>query len=589
MKRPTTILGLNAWHPDSSACLVVDGELVAAVEEERFRRIKHWSGFPAQAVRWCLSEAGLDASDLDWVAINRDPKAGLGHKLRHVLSKRPSARMLRDRLANARQVGGVRQSLAETLGLPMDQLAFQTSRVEHHRAHLASSFLVSPFEQAAVVSVDGFGDFASSAWGVGRGSTLTIDGRVRFPHSLGLLYLAVTQLLGFPRYGDEYKVMGMAAYGSPTRLDDVRKLVRLLPNGTFELELRYFRHHSEGVEMRWDGGAPDVGRAYSPEMEALLGAARDPEQELTQGHFDLAASLQACYEEALFHLLRAVAKETGQRALCLSGGCAMNGLANGRILEETPFDELYIPPAPGDAGGAIGAALDVWCGRLGRERVYRMQHAYVGPGFAPRAVADAVAEARMDLDRSACSVRRVEDQGELCRQTAERIAAGCVVGWFQDRMEWGPRALGNRSILADPRRADVRELLNAKIKLRELFRPFAPSVLAEDVGQWFDRDGEVPFMLEIRNVRGDRRKEIPAVTHVDGTGRLQTVGRETNPLYHRLIQSFQDATGVPIVLNTSFNENEPIVCRPEEALHCFLRTKMDVLVLGDHVIERQVA
>lgn len=584
---PTTILGINAWHPDASACLIVEGRVVAAAEEERFGRIKHVAGFPAEAVRWCVREAGIEPEELSWIAVNRDPNAAVVRKAAHALRRVTKPATLGSRLSNRRRVLDTHGWVRSVLGA--DTLSARFAQVEHHRAHLASSFLVSPFERAAVVSIDGFGDFASSAWGLGEGNAVDVRRRTHFPHSLGLLYLAITQLLGFPNYGDEYKVMGMAAYGEPRFLDSMRKLVRLESGGRFRLALRYFVHHTEGVEMNWEGGSPALGTAFSPALVELLGPTRGPEQPLEQRHFDLAASLQALYEEALYHHLRAVAAATGETRLCLSGGCAMNGLANGRIREQTPFEELYIPPAPGDAGGAMGAALDVWCGELDRQRVFTLDHAYLGPRFEEASVASLLRDEHARILDANCSVRRVADPAELCGAVADRIARGEVVGWFQERMEWGPRALGNRSILADPRRSDVRELLNGKIKLRESFRPFAPSVLAEHAGEWFELAGEVPFMLEIRDVREERRESVPAITHVDGTGRLQTVRSEVNPRYHALIRAFYERTGVPMVLNTSFNENEPVVCKPSEALDCFLRTRMDVLVLGDHVIERRAA
>jgi carbamoyltransferase len=587
MARRTAILGLNAYHGDSSACLLLDGELVAAAEEERFHRVKHWAGFPAEAARACLAEAGLEPAEIDHVAINRDPSAHLLQKALFALRRRPDVRAVTDRLKNAFRVGGAEHALAEALGAAPGELRADFHRIEHHRAHMASSFFVSPFEEAAVLSVDGFGDFVSTMWGYGHGSRLAVADKVSFPHSLGLFYLAITQLLGFHDYGDEYKVMGLAPYGEPTRLPEMRRIVRLLSGGRFELDLDCFLHASEGVSMVWDGGSPVVGRAFSAELEQRLGPAREPGEELTQEHRDVAASAQAMYEEALFHVLDQLSNEVHFDALCLAGGCAMNSAANGKITERTRFRRLYVPPAPGDAGGAIGAALCIWNQALGRPRTRPLTGAYLGPGFADDAAASDLADAEEAIARAGCHPRRLDDEEELCRLVAERIAEGAVVGWFQGRMEWGPRALGNRSILADPRRADMRDVLNEKIKKRETFRPFAPSILGEAVGEWFVRDGEAPFMAEVRPVRPERRAEIPAVVHVDGTGRLQTVSREDNPLYHRLISAFRELTGVPILLNTSFNENEPVVCRPREAIDCFLRTDMDLLVIGNHVLERR--
>ncbi|QDU67129.1 carbamoyltransferase [Engelhardtia mirabilis] len=582
----TVILGLNAWHGDSAAALIVDGQLVAAAEEERFRRVKHWAGFPSQAVRYCLESAGLTLADVDHVAINRDPRANLLYKLGYALRRRPSFRLLRSRLANASRVRDLRAELIRGLGACGDDFRARVHHVEHHRAHLASAYLVSPFQSAAVVSVDGFGDFSSAMWAHGHGTDMVELGRVRFPHSLGLYYLALTQHLGFPNYGDEYKVMGMAAYGEPVYLDALRRVVKLRHDGGFELNLDYFVHHKGGVPMTWDGGEPRLGRAFSPKLEELLGPARFVDEALEQRHYDLAASIQAMYEEAFFHMLCALHAQTGETSLCVAGGCGMNSLANGRITTQTPFEEVYVQAAAGDAGGSIGAAAEVWCGVLGRRRLFTMDHAYFGPQFDAEEIGAVVAAAEGRIDSEGCEAVVESDEGALCERVAEAIAEGKVVGWFQGRMEWGPRALGNRSILGDPRRSDLKDILNLKIKRRESFRPFAPSVLREHMSAWFDQTGDVPFMGQVFPIREEKRDKVPAVTHADGTGRLQTVERATNPRYWRLIRAFEERTGVPMLVNTSFNENEPVVCHPREALDCFLRTKMDLLVLGDHLIER---
>ncbi|MEO0651588.1 MAG: carbamoyltransferase C-terminal domain-containing protein [Planctomycetota bacterium] len=582
----TAILGLNAWHGDSAAALMIDGQLVAAAEEERFRRIKHWAGFPSEAVRYCLETAGLDAGELDYVAINRDPRAQAWRKVGHLLSRWPRPGWIAERLANRSKIRDLRAELAEGLGVDAQSIGAKVVNVEHHRAHLASAFLVSPFHSAAVASIDGFGDFSSAAWGHGHGGDVVELGRVRFPHSLGLFYLALTQYLGFPKYGDEYKVMGLAAYGQPHHLPALRRVVRPHHDGSFRLDLSYFVHHKGGAPMTWRGGEPTVGRVWSDALEQLLGPARLPGTELEQRHKDLAASVQALYEECLWRMLTRLHEQTGEDAICLAGGCGMNSLANGRIVENTPFEEVYVQAAAGDAGGALGAAAAVWSQDLGRRRLFSMEHAYWGPGVDEDQVEATLDGARGALEEQGCQTRSFADEEALCEFVAERIAEGKVIGWFQGRMEWGPRALGNRSILGDPRRADMQDILNLKIKRRESFRPFAPSVLRERVGAWFTQVGDVPFMGQVFPIRPERQAKIPAVTHADGTGRLQTVERSANARYWKLIRAFERQTGVPMVLNTSFNENEPVVCRPQEALDCFLRTKMDVLVLGDRVIER---
>ncbi len=581
------ILGINAYHADSSACIVVDGQLVAAAEEERFRRIKHWAGFPTEAVRYCLREADVALEDVDVIAINRHPKANLTRKLIFTLTARPSLSLVLDRLRHAAHWADPTAALVREFGIDEVPLRPKLRLVEHHLAHLASSFFISPFEEAAVVSVDGFGDFLSAMWGTGRGNRIKVRGRVFFPHSLGLFYQAITQYLGFWNYGDEYKVMGLAAYGEPEFLDHMSEIVRIDGGGTYALTLDYFRHHAEGVEMVWDGGEPVCGQIFTPKLEELLGPAREKDEPIGDRHTAIAASLQAMYERAFFALLDRVQRETGLTKLALAGGCAMNSLANGRIFERTGFRDVYIQAAAGDAGGAIGAAFAVWHLELGQPRGFVMDHAYWGPAFSEEDIEAVLERYRPQLEAENCTVRRVDDESELCETTAARIAEGAVVGWFQGRMEWGPRALGNRSILCDPRRLDMKDILNLKIKRRESFRPFAPAILREHVADWFETDYDVPFMLQVFRIRPDKRGLIPAVTHVDGTGRLQTVRREQNPRYYLLIEAFYRRTGVPILLNTSFNENEPVVCRPEEAIDCFLRTQMDTLVIKNFVVHRQ--
>ena len=578
------ILGLNAFHGDSSACLLRDGKLVVAVEEERFRRIKHWAGFPSEAIRYCLAEAGVSLADVDHIAVNQDSRAHRLKKIAYVLTQRPDLGLVLSRLRNRKARATIPDLLVQAF--PGSALRADVHPVEHHLAHMSSAFHVSPFQEAVVVSVDGFGDFASTAWGVGRGASLDVQGRIYFPHSLGLFYQALTQYLGFPHYGDEYKVMGLAPYGQPRHLDAMRKIVRLLPGGRFALDLSYFRHHREQTPYQWSEGAPEVGDLFSDALEDLLGPRRASDAPLEDRHRDLARSIQAMYEEAFFHLISHLQTHAGLTDLTLAGGCAANSVANGKVRRMTPFRRVYVQSAAGDAGGAIGAAFSVWH-QLGGARTFVMDHAFWGPGYSDAELA-AMLEAHSDrLAVAGCTVRRLADDHTLCAETAAAVADGQVVGWFQGRMEWGPRALGARSIVCDPRRADMKQILNAKIKRRESFRPFAPSVLDRAVSNWFEEDDDVPFMMQVFQIREDKRPVIPAVTHVDGSGRLQTVHRSANPRYYGLIEAFETLTGVPMVLNTSFNENEPVVCRPEEALDCFLRTKMDLLVLGNHIIHRE--
>jgi carbamoyltransferase len=583
------ILGVNAFHGDASACLLRDGVLVAAAEEERFRRIKHWAGFPSEAIGYCLAEAGVSLDAIDHVAINQDSRANIWRKVGFTLATRPDLRLVIDRLKNKKERAGI-PALLEA-AFPGEPFRGAVHHVEHHLAHLGSAFLVSPFDTAAVVSIDGFGDFASAAWGIGSGTDITLEERVYFPHSLGIFYEALTQYLGFPHYGDEYKVMGLAPYGEPHYLAQMRNIVVLEGDGGFRLNLDYFRHHKEKIDYEWENGSPHVGELFSQALPALLGPARAAGDELMARHRDLARSIQAMYEEAFFHLLNHLHSRHGLDALALAGGCAMNSVANGKVYRKTPFKKLYVQSAAGDAGGALGAACIAWhdlTKKAGASsaRGPQMHHAYWGPHFTASDIQTALAARRADLMEQQCHVEEVPDADTLCRRTAAAVAGGQVIGWFQGRMEWGPRALGNRSIVCDPRRADMKDILNLKIKRRESFRPFAPSVLRESVADWFETDDDVPFMMQVYQIKKDRRAEIPAVTHVDGSGRLQTVTADTNPLYYRLIEAFAGLTGVPMVLNTSFNENEPVVCRPEEALDCFLRTRMDVLVLGNQFISR---
>ncbi len=579
------ILGINAYHGDSSACLVKNGQLMAAAEEERFRRIKHWAGFPSESIKYCLREASIDLNEVEHVAINSDPRANLWKKLQFALFKRPNLKFLIDRIHNARERASIQDELEKTFS--SQQFKGKVHRVEHHLAHLASCLYVAPFDDAVGVSVDGFGDFASAAWGVTDGGNVQVENHVFFPHSLGVFYQALTQYLGFPNYGDEYKIMGLAPYGKPTYIEHMRKIVQLQEGGSFRINLGFFRHHKEKIPYAWNNGEPSVGCLFAPALTDLLGPARKKEAALEQHHKDIAHSVQAMYEEAFFHLLNSLHARHKLDNLGLAGGCAMNSVANGKVYRKTPFKKVYIQSAAGDAGGAIGAAYVVHRREQSSSARHFMSHAYLGPGFSDVNI-EALLHARaQELKSQLCEITHVNDEADLCRRAAMAIADGKVVGWFQGRMEWGPRALGNRSILGDPRRADMKDILNQKIKRRESFRPFAPSILREAVPEWFESDDDVPFMMEVFQIHKEKRSIIPAVTHVDGSGRLQTVHRNTNPRYYRLIESFRDITQVPMVLNTSFNENEPVVCRPEEALDCFLRTKMDVLVMENWLIVRQ--
>ncbi|MDA2932714.1 carbamoyltransferase [Acidobacteria bacterium AH-259-D05] len=569
------ILGINAYHGDASAAIVADGKLVAAVEEERFTRIKHTAGFPVNAVRYCLEAAGITIREVDHIVVPRDPMARFARKLFYA-ARLP--RFALDRVCALRRFGSIKKELAQVLDFDPDHLRARLHRVEHHLAHLASSFFVSPFERAAVLSLDGLGDFGSGMWGIGEDNRIRVLSGVTFPHSVGMCYTALTQYLGFWKFGDEYKVMGLAAYGEPEYVERFRRIL-LTPNGMgYRLSLGFFTHQRWGPTMTWAEGEPTLGQLFSGTLEDAFGPRRDSSDGIERRHRNLAASLQKRLEEVAFHQWNHLHAMTHIKALAYAGGVAFNCVANGQIFKMTPFEEIYIQPAAGDAGLAIGAAFYVWNHVLGQPRSFVMEHAYWGPESSDPQLRNA-------LEHSGVLYRRLDDD-PMVREAAQHIAAGKVVGWFQGRVEWGPRALGNRSILVDPRRSGMKTLLNERIKHREPFRPFAPSVLEEYTGEYFENNYPSPFMLMAYPVRANKRSVIPVPTHVDGTGRLQTVSRHANPRYWQLIDAFRQLTGVPVVVNTSFNDNEPIVCTPDEAIECFLRTRMDVLVLGNYIVEK---
>ena len=573
------VLGINAFHGGAAACLLRDGVVVAAAEEERFTRVKYTADYPTHAIRWCLAAGGVAPQELDHIAISRDPASNLLRRMGFVLRRWRQAGYLLDRVRNQLRVASPERLFRAALGSDGVRLRATFHHVEHHRAHLASAFFVSPFEDAAILSIDGMGDLTSTMWGYGSGRHIRVDGAVHYPHSLGYLYTAVSQWLGFPNYGDEGKVMGLAPYGAPTRMEDLRRLVHPQRDGTFELGLEFFRHATEGMEMTWSAGTPVIGRMFGDRMVELLGAPRSPGEPIERRHEDVAASLQAVLEEAELALLEKIHRETGSTRLCLAGGVALNSVMNGKIRGLTPFRDVFVQPAAGDAGTALGAAAWVHHQVLGHPRAFVMRHAFTGPSYEG-------ARLRQALDAAGASWTELDGVDTVAAAAARRVASGQVVGWFQGAMEWGPRALGNRSIVADPRSASMKDVLNARIKQREPFRPFAPSVLEEATAAWFEQDWADPFMVTVAPVRQERRDQLAAVTHVDGSARVQTVAAADAPRYAALIRACAAETGVPAVLNTSFNENEPIVRTPEEALDCFARTRMDVLVLGDFLVER---
>ncbi|WP_127128456.1 carbamoyltransferase [Pseudoflavitalea rhizosphaerae] len=575
------ILGLNAYHADSSAAIFKDGVMIAATEEERFRRVKHWAGFPSMAIEFCLKEAGITLNEVDHIAIGRDPGAKL-HKKLLFLAKNPGNgwSAVLDRLKNSRKVSSLEDEFALLdPSVSKHSIKDKIHQVEHHRSHLGSAFFASPFEEAALLSIDGSGDFTTTMIGIGRGNQIEVLDSVDFPHSVGIFYSAFTQWLGFPHYGDEYKVMGLAPYGEAKYVDQLKDVLLFGDDGLFRLNLKYFRSATKGIVSYGDDHIPVVATLFSDEVVKKFGPARKKEEPLSQYHKDMAASVQRITEQLIFHILTHLQKRTGLKNVCIAGGVAQNSVANGKITRNTPFTNVYIPSAGHDAGISMGAALYTYNHILQQKRAEPIWSAYTGSRFSNELIEEYL------RSRNISYVRYSDD--ELYERVAERLVNAGVVGWFNGRAEFGPRALGGRSILADPRRNDAKDLLNAKIKRRESFRPFAPSILKDYVEEYFEVNDDVPFMEKVFPIKKEKHAVIPAVTHADGTGRLQTVDKTVTPRYYNLIEAFRKKTGVPILLNTSFNENEPIVNSPEDALECYLRTNMDMLVLENCVVSRE--
>ena len=572
------ILGINAFHGDSSACLLKDGKVLCATEEERFRRVKHWAGFPSEAIKFCLEDEGISIKQVDHITISRDPKANFFKKVLHSLKNSISISTIWNRLTNAKKVSSVKGELAKIFELPESEIKAEVHNIEHHRSHIASSFFASRFDKSAILSIDGFGDFTSTMTAIGKGNKFDVLDEVNYPHSLGVFYSTVTQFLGFPNYGDEYKVMGLAPYGEAKYLKELEQILTLTDDGFFKLNRKYFKHFKEGVAMSWEGGSPTIESLFTPEWEKLFRKAREKNDELEQFHIDLATSVQKFTEKVIFHMLNHLQKKTGCENICITGGVAQNSVANGKILENTNFKNIYIPSAGHDAGTSIGSALYLYNQILGKERLEEITSAYFGKKSSQEEIVKV-------LEKESVKYKIYSDE-DLYEKVSDKLVDGGVVGWFQGRAEFGPRALGHRSIIVDPRRKDAKDLLNEKIKRRESFRPFAPSILKEAVSDYFVQKDTVPFMEKVFDIKKEKYDEIPAVTHVDGTGRLQSVDKDVSPRYHKLISKFAEKSGVPILLNTSFNENEPIVNKPEEALSCFLRTKMDMLVMENIIVER---
>ncbi len=566
------ILGLNMFHADASAAVVEDGKILFAVAEERLNRHKHYGGFPSLAVKACLDAVGAKLTDVQHVAVGQDSDANLAKKVQYALANPAKILNFIKMRQRKEAMRDVRLLLAQALHLVPKQLKFQEHHVEHHLAHIASSYYCSPWEKAAGFSYDGSGDFVSTMMARCEGNNIHILDRVFLPHSLGSFYTMICEFIGYKKYGDEGKVMGLAPYGKETFVDEIGKIVTL-KNGAFRLNMSYFKPlgSNQGMQVLPDGTVR-LARHFSDKMETLFGTSREPNSEITQRDMDLAYAMQHSFEEVFFHLLEDLHQRVPDDNLAMAGGCALNSVANGKIFTRTPFRRTWIQPAAGDEGLAIGAALYTYHAVLQQPRREQMNHAYLGPEFSGGHIEGALKSAGVKYQRL--------DREPLLDAVSNEMVQGNVVGWFQGRMEWGPRALGNRSIVTHPGLPNMKDVLNARIKHREWFRPFAPSILAEAQHDYFEHDHPSPYMLHVYKIRPDKRKSLCAVNHKDDTGRLQTVTRDENPLYYDLIRTFGQKAGIPVILNTSFNENEPIVCTPQEAIDCFRRTKMDVLAIG---------
>lgn len=562
------ILGISAYYHDSSACILKDGKIIAAVQEERFSRKKHDLGFPTNAIRYCLEQASIQAKDLDAVAFYEKPYLKFERLLMQFIDTFPRSMGV--------FIDSMPSWLSEKLLVPKNvkDLGYngKVYYLDHHLSHAASSFLCSPYKKAAILTVDGVGEYATTTFSTGVDNEINLFKEIHFPHSLGLLYSTITAYLGFTVNNSEYKVMGLAPWGKPKYMQEFDKLINTFEDGSFELDMSYFAYTHEK-------------KMPSKKLEQLFGEkTREKESQITQFHKDVAASLQAKTEEVLFHLIENLYKETRLENLCMAGGVALNSVANGKILSKTPFKRIFIQPAAGDAGTAMGAALFTYNSIMKKPRQFVLESAFLGPGFSDK-------EVQEYLDKNKIKYSKLSSKTEVAKKTAELVNNNFVVGWFQGRMEWGPRALGSRSILSNPTNPKMQDILNLKVKHREKFRPFAPVVLFEEANKWFECDEPIPeaadYMLMVYPVKKEKRKIIPAVTHVDGSGRLQVIRKEQHPAYYQAVKEFQKISGVPIMINTSFNiRGEPIVCTPHDAYKCMMGTGIDFLVIENYVIKR---
>jgi carbamoyltransferase len=579
------ILGLNINHPDSSACLLINGKIEIAIEEERINRIKHWSGLPVLSIKECLNKKNLSLRDIDYVAINSNFYSNIYPKLKFIIFNKVDYNFILEKLKNIKKKNNLLKSIELEFNDSFNEKC-KLRFIDHHLSHVSSAYFDSTYDKSINVSVDGYGDFASLSWGISDKEKIVIKNKILFPHSLGTFYEAFTQFLGFHNWGDEYKVMGLSSYGNLQYVKEVEKIIYLKKKTNFRINLDYFNHHKKNIIYSWTNSAPKNEILFNKNISNLFFQARKSHEPIEDKHHNLAASVQHVYEKILFSILNEIHTIYKIDNLTLSGGCAQNSLANGKILKNTKFKSLFIPANPGDGGGSVGAAYSLW-NKIYKQRPKRNDNAYLGSAFSNDYIGKLLEKENNYLLKNNYEITYISNEKDLCSYVAKEISNKKVVGWFQDSMEWGPRALGNRSILSDPRNPNIREDLNIKIKKRENFRPFAPSILLEEAKNWFeDFHEEEPFMSRVLSFKKEKIKLIPAVVHIDGTGRLQTVTNKSNERFYNLIRSFFIQTGIPMVLNTSFNENEPIVFKPEHALNCFLRTNMDLLVLQNYIIKR---
>jgi carbamoyltransferase len=581
------ILGLNIYHGDAAACIFKDGHLIVAAEEERFTRVKHSAGFPIAAINFCLESLDITIDQVNFIAVNRNPKLRILYKLLYLIKNKFKIKNFFQRFYNLKKIISFSSDIAQRLNVDEQSLKNKILFFDHHLCHAASSVCASGFESTNYATIDGFGDFVSTTIGEFKYNKFFKLNEVKFPHSLGIFYTAITQFLGFENYGDEYKVMGLASYGKPIYFDELLKVVNIEKN-LFRLNLTYFKHHTDGIETSWLESNPNIANVYKDNLSNLLGSPRRKNEEILQIHKDIAASTQAVYEFVFFNILNKLYTKLKNDNLCLSGGCAMNSVANGKIINNTPYKKIFINYSPSDSGGAIGSAILALKKLKQSINVDSINNPYLGNSYSNQQIKNIIQNYKKKFQEKKIKTHFFvdEDNNKLLQFVAKEIANKKIIGLFSGRMEFGSRALGNRSIIADPRVSEIRNILNLKIKRRESFRPFAPSILQEFTKDWFEVDDEVPFMSKVYKVKKNKQHLIPAVVHVDGTGRLQSVDGKYNKNYYNLIKEFYNLTKIPVILNTSFNENEPIVRNPEQAIECFLRTDMDLLVLENHVLSR---